>query len=194
MPVLAVPANAGILLGTLGGAALTGVSLPQLATAIASGLAIYAGAGLTVITVDTGVLGAGKGTGAGLILPPPALIGSITGTFAAAVLAGLSSPQVATGIGLGLSAILGTAIINTVNPTVGVGAGVVTAIPNPGASVPAFVGAFASAGLVGTHSAAMATAVALGLDAALALAKGVVVIAGSPSPYPSVGAGFGTLL
>lgn len=190
MPLLAVPANAAILTASLVGATLHGISVPQVALGIATGLATYA-PGIVVVTVDTGVLGAGKGTGIGMIMPPP--VPQMIAAFTSAALIGIFSAPAATGVALGLSQIFATAIVNTVDPLVGVGAGVATAIPNPALSIPAFIAGFKAAGLLGIASITMATAVAVGLDTALPIAKGVTVIAGSPSPFPSAGPGVGIL-
>lgn len=192
MPLTAIPANTAILAANLA-VSCHGISVPQLALGVANGLAQYASSGLIVLTVDTGVLGAGKGTGIGMILPPPVLISSLIASFAGAIIIGPFSAPVATCIGIGISQILATAIINTVNPTVGVGAGVATLIPNPVVSIPIFIAAFKAAGLLGIASITMATAVAVGLDSALPTAKGVIVIAGSPSIISSAGAGTGLL-
>jgi len=190
MPLLAVPANAAIIAASMAGASFHGISTAQVALGIATGLATYA-PGIVIATVDTGTLGVGKGTGIGLIMPPP--VGQMVAAFASSVLVGIFSAPAATAVALGLTQIFATAIINTVDPLVGVGAGVVTAIPNPGISVPAFIAGFKAAGLLGIASVTMATAVAIGLDTALPTAKGVTVIAGAPSPFPGAGAGVGVM-
>jgi hypothetical protein len=183
----------GIMLASLSANALIGVSSPQLSQGIANGLSLYASTGLTVITVDAGVLGAGTGTGIGFILPPPTLLGAFTATFPANGILGVSAPLLINALSLGLSQAFATALINTINPIVGVGAGVVIAIPNPAASIAAFIAGFASAGMVGPSSIPLATAIASGLDSALPSGTGIIAIAGSPSIIPTAGAGFGKL-
>jgi hypothetical protein len=173
---------------------ILGVSAIQLATGLANGLAQYAGSGMTVITVDAGTLGAGVGTGVGVILPPPVLLGTLIASFAGAGILGPFQIPTCNAISLGMSMALAQAIIQTVHAGVGVGSGVVKVIPNSGASIPTFIGAFAAAGMVGVAAVTMATAVASGLDAALPSATGVVVIAGPPNIVPGGGAGTGKLL
>lgn len=194
MPVLAVPANAAIVAGFLASSACIGISNAQVALGVATGLATYAGGGLVLVSVDVGTLGAGVGTGPGLILPPPAIIGPMIASFAGAVILGIFSAPVATAIGTALSTVLATGIITTVSAGVGVGTGVVKAIPNPGVSVPAFIAGFKAAGLLGIASITMATAVAAGLDIGLAAATGAVVITGPASPLPGSGAGVGKII
>jgi hypothetical protein len=182
-----------IMTSSLLGASIAGIGSTQLATGVANGLSLYANSGLTVISVDTGVLGAGTGVGVGIILPTPMLVGAFTGTFPAGGIAGIMSPALIAALSLGFTQAFATAIINTVNPTVGVGAGVVTPIPKSVASIPAFIAGFASAGMTGISSIPLATAIAQGLDLSLLSGKGIIAIAGSPSIYASAGAGTGKL-
>jgi hypothetical protein len=182
-----------VMTSSLIGASIAGIGSAQLATGIANGLSLYASSGLTVISIDTGVLGAGTGVGVGIILPTPVLIGAFTGTFPAGGIAGIMAPALISALSIGFTQAFATAIINTVNPTVGVGAGIVTPVPKSVVSVPAFIAGFASAGMIGISAIPLATAIAQGLDIGLVSGKGVIAIAGSPSIYPSAGSGLGKL-
>lgn len=185
---LVLPSVTGIISSNLASVA-RGVSLAQLSTAIATGLCTYAASGITVVTVDVGLFGAGVGVGPGVILPPP--IPQMVASFAGSAMVGIFSAPIATAIATGISQALMTATVITVHPTVGTGTGKANFIPNPGASSSAFVGAFASSGLVGVMSAAMAVAISVGLDSALPSASSVIVISGASTSVPSSGAGTG---
>jgi hypothetical protein len=172
---------------------LIGVSNIQLALGVANGLFMYATAGLTAQTIDVGVFGTGVGVGVGIILPPPVLASAFATTFPPAPVIGIAAPSLINALSVGLSIAFATAIITTVHPTVGSGAGVVTPIPNTGVSIPAFIAGFTSAGLLGIGAKTLATAIATGLDMALPSGKGAVVISGSASIAPSSGVGFGKI-
>lgn len=186
--------TAPMFLAALTSATIVGQGAPQLAMACAAGLQVYATSSVQVLTVDVGVLGSGAGLGSGLILTPPAASGAMVAAFSAAGIVGTHAIPTATAIGLGLSQALAQAIVQSFHASVGVGSGIVQLIPNPGASVPAFIAAFAAAGLIGVSATQMATAVAAGVDASLPSVKGLVVISGAGSVYPGSGAGKGVLL
>lgn len=182
-----------IMTGALLANGLLGPSSPQLAAGLASGLSIYAQTAILVQTTDVGTLGAGKGTGIGVIVPP-AITASMLGSFSAAGMLGPMTPPLATAVATAFTLAFAQAGVNTVSAGVGVGAGKVTLIPSPGASVGIFMAGFTSAGMVGVNVAQLAAAVANGLDMTLPSCTGVVVIVGPPSILPGAGLGIGKLI
>jgi hypothetical protein len=183
-----------IFLSTLAANTFLGISAPQLATGLANAITAYALSGITVSSVDVGVLGVGAGTGFGIVLPSSTLSASFTGTFPANTIAGPMTPALINAVSLGFMQVFAIANIITVNPTVGVGAGEVSLVPNPSISIPAFIGGFSAAGMVGVASQNLARAIAIGLDSVLPSAFGVIAIAGSPSIISSAGVGVGKIL
>jgi len=183
-----------LFLANLASSALVGISTPQLALAVATGFEIYCGSGLMVNSIDVGTLGAGAGLGVGMILAPPALIGSFTSTFAASGLLGIMAPSLIIALATSFSLVLAQAEVITVSAGVGVGTGVSSLIPNPASSLAAYTAGFAAAGLVGLSSIQLITAISLGFDTVAPTALGVVVIAGPPSILPGAGKGTGILL
>ena len=191
---LVIPALQAILLANFGGNAILGISSPQLATAIATGFVTYAQSALLATSVDVGTLGAGTGTALTIILPAPTMVGPLIGTLAAAGVNGEMKIPLANAIANAISIALAGAQALLVNTGVGVGTGKLTLVPNPGASVPLMVTAFAGSALIGVSAAGMAAAVAQGIDAGLPSATGIVVIAGPPSIVPGAGVGTGKVL
>ena len=180
-----------IMKANLASNTIIGISSSQLALGIANGLSLYAISGMNAISVDVGTLGAGTGIGFGIILPTPVLLTSMFSAFSGFGIVGVSASLIVNAISIGFTQSFALASINTVNPIVGIGSGVITITPNPEISSVSFVSGFISAGIVGVSSAQLATAISVGLDAALPSAKGVVAIVGSPSTIPSAGGGFG---
>lgn len=180
-----------IFLSTLTANAFLGISSPQLASGLANAISTYALSGIIATSVDTGVFGVGAGIGFDIILPSSTLAAAFIGTFPANLIAGPMSLPLINAISLGLMQVFAIANIITVSPTVGIGAGIVSLVPNPAISIPAFIGGFSAAGIVGVASQNLARAVAIGLDSVLTSAVGAVVIAGSPSVIPSAGVGVG---
>jgi hypothetical protein len=181
----------GIMNANMVANGLLGPSVTQLAGAIGNALSQYAGSGLTAISVDTGLVGSGTGIGAGMLIAPSLFQAALQGTFAGALIIGPSAPLLINAISMGFSQALATAIINTTNVGVGVGAGVVSLIPSSGG--PTFVAAFKAAGMAGPSSTNMATAVGTGFDIAIPAAKGIIAVAGPAGPAPSAGAGQGKI-
>lgn len=194
MPILP-QAVTGIMTANLAANAFFGITVPQLAGAFGLGFSSYMVSGPVIQTTDTGTLGAGVGTGPGLILDPLILISSLNATFTAQGIIGAQRTQLINAVALTVSASLPTGIITTASAGVGVGAGIVTSvIPNPALSVPTMIGSFTSFGLLGVLSANLATAIALGIDQALPSSQGAVVIAGPPNIIPGAGVGIGKIL
>lgn len=190
---LSPPITTPIFLSDLAANALIGISTPQFALAVATGLQIYAGSGLQVVSVDVGTLGAGVGLGLGVTISPSILIASFTASFAANGLLGIMSPPMINALALGFATVMQQGIVTTVSAGVGLGAGVATLVPNPGASAAAWVAGFAAAGLVGPNIPQMANAIAQGFDTAAPSAIGAVVIAGPPNILPGAGVGTGVI-
>jgi hypothetical protein len=88
---------------------------------------------------------------------------------------------------------LALAIVQTLNPLVGVGAGKLQLTPNGSGSV-IFPAAFIQAGMTGPQSAKMAVAIAQGLDAVIASAISVIAIVGPPNIVPGAGLGIGKIV
>jgi hypothetical protein len=182
-----------IMQGALASFGIIGIYSPMLATGLANGLSLYATTGIRVVTVDTGTVGSGTGIGTSIILPSPAIATAMSGTFPSHTIAGIYAPTLIGAISLGFMQSFVIALVTTVDPSVGVGVGVVKLVPNPAVSSMSFISGFIAAGIVGIYSSVLAQAVAEGLDIALLSATGVTVIAGPPSPSPSSGIGIGTL-
>ena len=183
-----------IIYGALVSSGVSGASASSLSIGLSNALCIYGTGSMNVTTIDAGLLGVGAGFGTGVVLPIPILVASLFSFMPANGFSGVSSPQIILGVSIGFSAVLATAIISTIHPTVGIGAGKLLILPNTSVSVGIFITAFAAAGMAGPMSVSLATAIASGLDAALPSAQGVVAIVGSPSIAPSGGVGFGKLL
>lgn len=182
-----------IFLSCLAGAGDTGISVPNFAAALSTGLAQYAAGGIQIATLDTGFIGSGIGTGFGLILPPATIVPAMLGAFASVGFSGIMAVPTATAIGTAFSQCLAVGIVNTIHAGVGAGTGFVLAQPNSAVSFVSFLSALSGAGLTGISAPQMAQALASGLDAALPSATGVVFIAGGAGLFASTGAGLGKI-
>jgi hypothetical protein len=182
-----------IFLGALTANAQVGPNVGQLAGGLALGLFNYMQTGVSVQSIDAGTLGVGTGIGPSITLTEPLLLAALTGSFAGHGIIGPMAPLQANAIALGISASLALAVVQTINPTVGVGAGKLQLIPTGAGSV-VFPAAFVSAGMAGPMSANMAIAVANALDAVIASAIGVIAIVGPPSIVPGAGLGTGKIV
>jgi len=172
------------------GAGMLGPSANQLAVGLANGLFQYASAGMKVQTVDVGVLGVGTGIGIA-VLTPASLIPALSGSFPGHSILGIMSQPLAIAVASAFSQCFALAIVSTISPTVGVGAGVGTIIPTYAA--PFFIAGFRAAGMNGPTVDLLATAIGDGLDFALPSTIVTVAIAGSPSIVPSGGSGSGSI-
>lgn len=190
---LVPPAMAALLAGNMGAGGIFGVSRLQLATAVSNGFCQYAISSVVVNTVDVGSAGSGTGVGSGMILAPPALVGSLTAAFEGAQIRGPLRQSLVVAIANAVSDTLKLALINTVNAGVGAGTGKATLTPNPATSVPLMIASFFGLALVGVSSPVLASAIAQGIDQALPSATGAVVIAGAAGPSPGTGTGVGKL-
>jgi hypothetical protein len=170
-----------------------GPSVGQLATGLALGLFQYAQAGVTVNSIDAGTLGVGTGIGPSILLPEPLLLAALTASFAGHGIIGPMMPLQANAIALGISSSLALAIVQTLNPLVGLGAGKLQLTPT-GAGSAIFPAAFIQAGMAGPQSANMGTAIALALDAVIASAISIIAIVGPPNIVPGAGLGIGKIV
>jgi len=187
-----MPINPGvttpIFLGSLAATSLVGMSIPQLATGLALGLFQYSQTGLIVTSIDAGTLGAGTGLCPTIILNEQVLFTAISSSLLGHGVTGMLMPALANGAALGISASFALAIVQTINPVVGVGTGKLQLVPNGAGSV-IFPAAFLAMGLTGTMSAVVASAIGLGIDSVISTAIGVIPIVGTPSMIPSSGVG-----
>ena len=172
--------------------AQVGPNIGQLATGLAMGLFQYAQSGVTVNSIDVGTLGVGTGIGPSIILPEPVILSALTASFIGHGIVGPMMPLQASAIALGISTSLALAIVQTLNSSVGVGAGKLQLSPT-GAGSAIFPAAFVSAGMSGPASAKMAVSIAQALDAVIISAIGVIAIVGPPNIVPGAGLGTGKI-
>jgi hypothetical protein len=181
-----------IFLGSLVANGMTGPSVSQLASAMALGLFQYLQSGVVVLSIDTGTLGAGTGICPTIFLDEQVLLAAMTTSLSAHGVVGPFQPALANGVSLGIALALALAFTQTINPTVGVGAGKLQLVPNGQGQI-IFPAAFTASGAVGPMSALTASAIGLGLDAVIVSALGIVAIVGPPSIIPSAGVGTGKI-
>jgi hypothetical protein len=193
MPLI-LPAVQGLQAANLAGQTILGISMPQMAIAIAQGFVQYATTALIATSVDVGLLGAGTGIAPTISLPPPAIVGPMQGIFTAAQINGPMRDPLINAVAGAISQALMGAQVSTVNAGVGVGTGQVSLIPNSSVSVPLMIVNFAGVLLLGSAAKSLATAIAEGIDAALPSATATVIIAGGPGPLPGAGVGIGKVL
>ncbi len=170
-----------------------GPGIGQLAAGLALGLFQYAQAGISVNSIDAGTLGVGTGIGPSIILSQPLLLQSLLASFTGHGIIGPMMPAQANAVATGMSASFALALVQTLNPLVGVGAGKLQLTPNGTGSV-VFAAAFLQSGLGGPQSSKLATAVGLALDAVIATAIGVIAIVGPPNIVPGAGIGIGKII
>ncbi len=172
---------------------LTGVHTADLAGGLANGLFQYCSSGILVMSNDVGVLGAGTGVGPSIVLEEAVILATLLPMMAAEGLIGTMTAAQAAAIAQGISISLAGAIVETINSSVGVGAGKLLLVPlGTGAGI--FASALAEAGLIGVHTPALGAAIGGALDSVVASAIGVIVIVGSPSIIPSSGVGIGKII
>lgn len=186
MPILEL-AGTSILTTSLTGVGMVGIATPQLANAIASGIASWATT-RTVTTVDTGTLGAGKGF---LPLAVPSLYPVLTVQAVAAGMSGTFTPVFLAGLSLGISSFLAQGLISTFHPGIGAGTAIATISGPP--STPIFLTSFEMKGLTGQSALRLARVIGLTFDTTIPTYTYIVPIVGSPTPTSGVGVGFGTL-
>jgi len=181
-----------LFLSQLAANGLVGPGTPAFATGLATGFYQYLTTSIGVHSIDVGTLGVGTGIGVGLLLPESAILEVLEPMLSGFGILGQKTPDMANAIAAGISISLGAAIVQTANPTVGIGSGKVQLIPE-GTGATTFVEAFSAAGMLGSKSESLASAVGTSLDALIALTLGVIVIVGTPSIVPSTGFGTGVI-
>ena len=175
------------------GNSIIGTAAPSLATGLANGLVNSVQTGIQVNSIDTGTVGIGTGNGFGILISPSVLFNAISLMFTAHGILGISATPLVNAISIGLSQSMLTASIQTNNPTVGIGTGVVTLLPNLVSIHEAFRLGLSSVNINGVKSESLISAVSEGLSMALLSATGVILIVGTPSTIPSAGVGLGKL-
>ncbi len=187
---LSPPGLSAALIPALAASLMVGTGMPQLAQAVANGVVLWAATGATVTTVDTGTLGVGAGI-IPLIVPAPLLLGNLSIGFAAQGMLGPMAPLEIIGLSNGLSVGLAEALLLTVHPTVGTGAGIARIT---GTAIPSMIAGFSSAGMTGTSATQHATAIGMALDLTFAEFILPFPIVGPPSIVPSAGVGTGNIV
>ncbi len=187
---LTPPGLTGTLVTGLAATTHLGPAMPRLAAGIAAGVMLWTPL-VKATTVDVGQLGTGAGI-TPLLVPQPALLAAFSGTFAGQAIIGIYAPLTILGISTGLATGFLQGTVNTIHPTIGVGAGVVKLTGPP--ATPLIIQGFASVGMVGVGSARLATAIGLGLDIVLSALVLPTVIAGAGSPASGGGSGYGQIV
>jgi hypothetical protein len=178
-----------VLYGSLSGVTLIGVKTAQLAMGIANGVVGWAAIAKAIVTA-AGTAGTGMVT-IPLLVPLPALSGTMLAAFAAQAMAGTWSPQMVAGVSSGVSiGVSSQSLILTTVVGVGAGAGVAKIV---GTAIPPMVAGFAGAGLAGLQAVRLATAIGMGMDLFFAPYVMPVPVVGPPSTFPGAGGGVGQI-
>lgn len=189
------PAVSAAVLTFLPGSNVKGIAVPQLAQAVGVGFAGYITSSVTVVTQDGGSAGAGAGFGQGLTVSSLTFTKSFKSAFPANGLDGAMSEPLILALSKALSVSLLAANFITVHAGTGTGTGSIVRVrPVPPSSRLNMISAFFGAGLVGSGSRSLASAIAQGVDQALTTGTGQVVITGSASPSPGGGFGSGKIV
>ena len=189
MPLTPVNLTAAITVGLLGGAML-GPATPKLALGIGTGLMIWVPQ-LTVLTTDTGAIGAGV-SAAPFLIPPPLLIGNMVLAYIANGQLGPMAPLEAVGLGLGLATGFAQGLMISVHAGCGSGVGLARVLGPPAFS--SLMQGFASADIKGTGAVQKANAISTALQLTLQAFGAPVPIAGAPGPSPGGGVGIGKIV
>jgi len=149
-----------------------------------------------VISVDSGLLSVGKGTGK-ILGPLPALyLATCTALAPAKGIKGIFGPLTAGAVGLGCGLhTLAAGTTETNHPVVGPGVGIGTLTgATPGAFFPILISEFASAGLAGPLVPNFCQAISQGIAPNVVAAIVPIVIIGPGSISPGAGPGLGSVL
>lgn len=187
---LTPPGIAGAIIGNLAATSILGMSVPLVATGLASGLMQWVPT-ITVLATASGTAGVGVGV-LPLIVPSPTLIGAFGASFPASSIVGPLAAPVIAGLSNGLSLAFLQGLITVTHPIVGAGAGVAKIVAPP--AIPFILSGFASAGLTGISVPLVATAIGVGLTTVFNALAYPIAIAGPPSPSPAAGVGVGKIL
>jgi len=190
MPVT-VPGVVGAVLPNLIATANLGTGVPQLASGVANGVVQWTPQ-IVVATIDAGSLGVGSGGPVPVVIPPPAMLGAMTGGFASFGLLGIMAPLLIAGLSNGLVLAYLQALVKTTHPGIGVGSGVAKFIAPPAG--PIFIAGFKAAGMKGQSTDQLALAIGQALDIVFASLLIPIPIVGSASPAGGAGAGVGNII
>lgn len=170
---------------------LKGSAWFQACTGIGIGVVAWSAVPINVVLAGSvnGTLGGGAVTGTFKIPPlPPGVPPPVVASVAAAGLVGLNASQVGSAVGSGI-----TTAYSTAGQYIGQSVGAVGAdvskvvVANPGTLVPALIGGFASAGLIGPAALQLAAALAPGIATMFLTGVGVGIAAGPAGPSPGTG-------
>jgi hypothetical protein len=178
------------MLPNIAAVSFVGVGTPKLAQALGIGLTTWTPK-ISVTTVDSGTLGAGKGVPIPIILIPTVLQLNLYAGFTAQGILGLMAPLFITGLTNGFVQVYATALTNTAHVGVGLGAGVATFKPPP-----AFFDlktGFDAVGATGDGATKLCRALAQALESTFSTLVLPQPIVGPPSPAPGAGKGFGSI-
>jgi len=183
--------SVSIVASQMSAAGIGGAGIAQMSLAVGNGMTLALRA-VTIVSADVGTVGVGAGTGIPFLEPNVAV--SLFGvSLASSGIIGPSSAQLASAYGSSLSLIVSTATSFTVHPAVGVGAGVITAIPS-GTAVSIFTSTLAAAGMVGSSVTNLAAALGTAFEMCVPVITGPIAIVGPPSIVPISGVGTGVFL
>lgn len=183
--------SVAIVTSQMTAAGMSGAGVSQMALAIGSGLTLALRA-VSVATADVGTIGVGVGSGVP-VLEPNAAISFFGAGLASSGIVGASSTQLSLALGLSLASIVSTATSVTAHPAVGVGAGVMTVIPN-GSSSSIIAQSLAASGMSGAYVLNLANAIGVAFELSMPVITGPVAIVGPPSVIPISGVGTGVFL
>lgn len=189
MPITIPGMTATLIQGLVSSGAL-GIGTPQLALGVAIGTFQWLQA-CSVVSVDTGTLGAGVGLGP-MIVPPNVLIPAMLAGFASSAIIGIMAPPTALGLAQGLSLGFAQGLIVTANVGVGLGGGVSKLIPVP--AFPFIQAGLTSAGCIGISSVQLAAAITVAFTTVFGALVFPIVVTGPPSIIPGGGAGTGKVI
>ena len=185
-PVVTTP----IFFANFSSLGILGISVPQLSAGLANALYAYSNSGISVSTVDAGLIGSGVGAGTAA-LTPASMLPFMIASFSSQSVLGISSFQLAVAITNSLSTCISSSSVSTLHPSVGSGTGVGTLTPS--SAVPFFISGLESVGITGTNKNLLATAIANGLDLSLPTTVVNVAIAGPSGSSASSGVGTGKI-
>jgi len=189
MPLVA-PVLSATITGAIFAGGLIGPAVPQLGSGIGQGIALWVQK-LKVVTVDAGVVGAGKGL-APLIIPQPLIMTNLLIAYAANGQLGVMAPLEAVAIANGLFIGFSQGVISTTHPSVGAGAAIARITGPPAFS--SLMQGFSSAGITGQGASKKANAISLALSLAIQTLVLPVAIVGAGGPSPSSGTGQGSII
>jgi len=182
--------------GQLAAVGVVGKDSIRLSLACSTAYVLFMTTIVKVLTVDSGVVGAGVGFGKIVGVLGPAYAAACAAQAAANGLVGTHGPLTCSAIGLACgnhTSAVGQSL--TFHAGVGVGFGTGTLVGSiPTALFGLLLSQGAAQGLIGTSVVNLFNAIANGIAPLVPTAIVLTPIAGSPIPIPSAGAGFGSVL